>query len=210
MNSFGPGTNEAALEYMENKYGEKFEYSAPWGNSMSGTHEFLVTCKSLPDQKILVAVENHTRNDKVFLDNYLAVKYHDDTVDFLSDRANQVFGEATVFYDVAYHALSPGLPADAAFDEFLTDARLYLITFVEVKASDFASEEQAEKLAESIASSGAHFFIKLVIVNDSDYGKYDGETLEDKIFKNEFDVLGIAKEYGGEIKIEWIDKRDND
>ena len=49
------------------------------------------------------------------------MKYREDTIGFMSDCANQVFGESNIFYDVANLALSPDLPVGASFDEFLTD-----------------------------------------------------------------------------------------
>jgi len=85
--------NVVALAYMEKKYRENFEYAFPYGDSMTGTHQLLVTCASFPEQNILVRIENYRREDKVFLDNYVAVKYREETIGFLQDCANQVFGE---------------------------------------------------------------------------------------------------------------------
>ena len=59
--------NELALSYMEKKYGEPFVCAAPYGNSLSGTKEILVTCDSLADQKVLVQVENYKSNERVLL-----------------------------------------------------------------------------------------------------------------------------------------------
>ncbi|MDE5590689.1 MAG: hypothetical protein K2J60_16375 [Acetatifactor sp.] len=114
-------SNDAALQYMEQKYGEKFEYVAPWGDSMTGNHELLVSCESLTGKDILVKISNYKSENRVFQDNYLAVKYCEETVGFLSQCANEVFGDSKIDYNVAKHALSPELPADASFEEYFAD-----------------------------------------------------------------------------------------
>lgn len=38
---------QMVYDYLEDKYGETFEYSSPWGNSLYGDHELFVTCDSL-------------------------------------------------------------------------------------------------------------------------------------------------------------------
>jgi hypothetical protein len=163
--------NDVAIEYMENKYGEKFEYSAPYGNSMTGTHELLVTCESLSNQQILVQIENYRSEDKIFRDNYLAVKYHQQTVDFIHDCAVKHFGEAEVFYEATKDGLSTELSANASFNEYLADTRVPLNFSIGTKASLFTSEEQAEKLAEALAVYGTRYIAVLASVADEDYGK---------------------------------------
>jgi hypothetical protein len=77
--------NDIALAHMEQKYGEKSEYAAPWGDSMSETREFIARCDSLQDQDILVQIENYRQKEKIFRDNYLAVKYRENTITFFRD-----------------------------------------------------------------------------------------------------------------------------
>ena len=198
--------NDAALAYMEQKYGEIFEYSAPYGNSMTGTHQLLVKCARFPDQDILVRIENYKREDKVFLDNYLAVKYREDTIEFLSDCANQVFGEARIYYDVDYQALSPELSADAAFNAYLADTRVPLNIMVEVKASDFVSEDQAQQIAELIAANGTYYYISIMIVNDGEYGSYDSKTLEKQMSLGNYAHCAKITRLDGEIRVRWLEK----
>jgi len=196
--------NDAALEYMEEKYGEKFEYSAPYGNSMTGTHQLLVKCASFPDQKILVRIENYKSEDKVFLDNYIAVKYYKYTVDFLSECANKVFGEANVFYDVANEVPSPELTKNATFDEYLADKQVPLIILVEVKSSGFISEEQANKLAELITAKGPHFFLSLVYVDDGEYGTFNRMTLDKQVALRKFVHCAIIARLDENTEIKWL------
>lgn len=198
--------NSAALEYMEQKYGEKFEYAGPWGDSLSGTHELFVKCASLPEQKILVQVENYKQADKVFRDNYLAVKYQPETMEFIDDCAIKVFGQATIFYDVADDGLSPDLPANALFEEFLADAGVPLVIMVEAKTSNFSVDEQAEDLAKLIAANGTSFYLSVVIVDDSAYGTYDRKALNEQIALRQFVRCAKITSIGGIIQTEWLGK----
>jgi len=181
-----PHVNTMALSHMEQKYSEKFEYSGPWGNSLSGTREFLVTCESLSNQSILVQIENFNQEARVFRDNYLAVKYQAETIEFFQNASINVFNETTVFYDVFKDGLSPDLPANAKLSEFLADTRVPLIIMIEVRASEFVSEEQAEKVAQLIAASGACFYLTIVAVEDSSFGTFDRESLGEQIAMRHF------------------------
>jgi hypothetical protein len=198
--------NDAALSYMEQKYGEEFEYAAPWGNSMSGTHELIVSCASLPGQEIVVQIENYKRDDKVFRDNYLAVKYRQQTADFVNDCAVEVFGRATIFYEAANDGLSSSLPADASFDEFLADTRVPLGVMIEVKASDLSSREQAEKVAKLIAERSAGFYLTLVAVDDDVYGALDRKSLNERIPSRQFVECASITWLDGELRTEWLGK----
>ena len=203
----GRNTNDAALEYMEQKYGEKFEYEAPWGDSMTGTHELLVRCESLKGKDIVVAVSNYKSEDRVFQDNYLAVKYYDETVGFLNKCANDVFGDSKVYYDVARSALSPELPADASFEEYFADESGFISAYIAVKASSFTSEEQDEKVMEPILEAcGARYIgVLLVVVDDAEYEILEEETLTKKISRRQFVHCARLTKQHGEAVLEWLE-----
>lgn len=180
--------NDEAIAYMEQKYGEKFEYSAPFGNSMSGTHQLLVKCASFPNQNIVVSIENYRTKDRVFLDNYLAVKFHTEYTELFQSYASEVFGEAgeaTVFCRINTMTLSPELLANATIYEYLADTSAPLVLTVKVKESDFISEEQAKRFAELIAANGSYFSISFIVVDDSEYETFDIEAL--------YELVGLKK-----------------
>jgi hypothetical protein len=199
--------NDVALSYMEQKYNEKFEYSAPYGNSMTGTHQLLVQCAGYPGENILVRIENYKHEEeRVFLDNYLAVKYRKDTTAFLLSCANQVFGESTVFYDVANQGLSPDLPVSATLNEFLADTRVPLNIMIEVKVSNFTSESQAQLVAERIAAYGTYYYLSIVILDDSVYGTHNNKTLEARMATDDFIYCAKITRLDDEIQIRWLEK----
>lgn len=198
--------NDVALAYMEQKYGEKFEYAAPWGDSMSGIREFLARCDSLQDQDILVQIENYRQDDKIFRDNYLAVKYRESTIAFFRDCAEKIFGEATIFYEVSKDGLSTDLLATATLDDFLADTRVPLVIMAEIKRSNFESRERAEEAAKLIATCGANFYLTIAVVEDDDYGTYNRDTLNEQIASDRLVECASIIKRGDIIETVWSEK----
>lgn len=199
--------NDAALEYMEQKYGEKFEYVAPWGNSMTGDHELIVTCESLADKDIIVKISNYRSEDRVFQDNYVAVKYYEETVGFLSQCANEVFGDSKVYYKVARRALSPELPADASFEEYFADEKGDISADIAVRASSFTAKEQVENVTAPILSAcGAGYIgiLVVVVVDDAEYESLDVDTLGDKAVLGQFVHCARLTKEGSDVRLEWL------
>ena len=198
--------NDVALEYMEQKYGEKFDYGASYGNSMSGTHDLLVKCESFPDQYVLVEIENYRSSNKIFGDNYLAVKYQAECIDLFHSYATDIFGEATIFYEVSRLSLSPDLPVAATLEEYLADTRVPLVIMAEVRASDFSSEGQAQRFAELIAANGTLFYISLVIVDDNEYGTLSSKDLDKKMSLDQFVDCAKIINLDGNVQVKWLGK----
>ena len=204
----GRNSNDAALEYMEQKYGEKFEFVAPWGDSMTGDHELIVTCESLAGERIIVKISNYKSEDRVFQDNYLAVKYYEETVDFLSQCANEVFGDSKISYKVARRALSPDLPADASFEEYFADEKGFISACIAVRASSFTAKEQAENVTDPILSAcGAGYIgVLLVVVDDAEYESLDVDTLGDKVVLGQFVHCARLTKQGSDVQLEWLEE----
>ena len=204
QDSSAQNINEAALAYMEQKYGEKFEYVTPWGNSLSGTHELIVSCLSLPGQEIVVQVENYKKADKIFRDNYLAVKYQQQCTDFFKENAVKVFGEAEVFYTAPVDGLSTDLPVNASLKQYLADTRARLVILVEIKESNYNAESQLGEVASLIGNYGTRYLLKIVIVKDGDYGSYNAASLEEVIGKKESAWCAIIDNSTGTAEIRWF------
>ena len=163
--------NELALEYMEQKYGEKFEYKAPAGSSYTGNRTFLATCESFGDETVVVQVVNYKTDERQFRDNYLAIKYADRMIDYLSQIVNNQFGESKVYYSPAAKPLSADLPANATFEEYLMDPSDTINAWIVVKKSDYKDMNQLSEIMETITSDCAAgmMFIALLVIEDSKY-----------------------------------------
>lgn len=173
--------NELALAYMEEKYGESFTFLAPWGNSMSGNREILVTCESLPEEQILVQVENYKTDEAIYRDNYLAVKYQDEVIDFFKTTAAEFFGDINVFYTPSKQCVSADLPEDAAFTAFYADASTIIPVMLEISASRFSDASAIESYLNTISDTQGEISVSFVIVEDEVFGSLDRKGLSDLI-----------------------------
>lgn len=199
--------NDLAIEYMENKYGEKFEYFAPYGDSITGTHQLLVTCDSYPEQGILVRIENYRKKEeRVFRDNYLAVKYKGDTTEFIKRCAEEVFTEANIYYDVSNQVLSADLPANASFEEYVSDASLLLQMVIEVESGHYSSERQIDTLAELVSASVSRFNIPVIVVEDEEFGQFSKKELGKKIAYGHYARCAEITKLSDEIIIRWLEE----
>jgi len=199
--------NTIAIKRMEKKYGEKFTYSQPWGNSLSGTRRFLVTCDSLPGKQVLVEIENYREEDKIFRDNYLAVKYEDETVAFFKGFVDQVFGESVAFYTAAYKGLSPELTADASLEDFLADSRSLITVRIAIKESKYTSKEQLNVVADSIVSvcNADSIGVIIMVVKDDRYDGLDKDAFGDYVvFRDFVHCIRVQREDGEDLLIEWL------
>ena len=163
--------NELALEYMEQKYGEKFEYKAPTGSSYTGNRTFLATCESFGDQTVVVQVVNYKTDERQFRDNYLEIKYADRMFDYLSQIVNNQFGESKIYYGTVGRPLSADLPANATFEEYIMDPSGTINAIFVVKKSDYKDMNQLSEIMETITSDCAagRMSIVLLVIEDSKY-----------------------------------------
>jgi hypothetical protein len=199
--------NDEGLEYMEQKYGEKFEYSGSFGDSMSGTHQLLAKSASFPDQNIVVRIENYRskKKDRVYRDNYLAVKYHTEYTELFQTYATEELGEAYVLCDINTLALPVELPYNATLYEYLADTSVPLAIMVEVKESSLKSEDQVQRFAERIAANGSYFNISFVIVEDSEYSATDIKTLKGLVDSSQYVRYAmISNRDDNGIRIRWL------
>jgi len=195
---------EVALVYMEQKYGESFIYVGPWGRSPSTTFELLVASESFPDRHILVQIDNYRSvDDRIFRDNYIAVKYKEESIRFFQNTVSGIFGDVIIFYSVYMGGQSHDLPANATFEEFLADTHSPHVVFIELKASTFSSKNQIENVAELLAASGAHFYLTALVVDDNEFGAHDINMHRENISFGRFvHFAGITISNEG-IEITW-------
>lgn len=170
-------TNDLALAYLEEKYAEHFYYLAPWGDSMTGTREFLTTCDSFPDQPVLVQVENFKSDAPVCRDNYLAVKYQAETAAYFQCTAAEIFGDAIIHYEASNLCVSSDLGKDTSFDAFYQDPTAYMVVYVEIKGSNFTSQAQFAQFFSALNGSQGEIMVRVIVVNDENYGTLDADAL---------------------------------
>lgn len=202
----GKNLTNTALAYLQEKYGQEFSYAGPWGNSLTGDHSFLATCQSLPGKQLVIVVKNYRSEDKIICDNYLAVKYEDETLSFLQSCVNEVFGSGRAFRDVLENPLSPDLPVDATMEDVLADTSVWQSVLFEVKESSFSDEEQVSRLADLLAQTGAHFRMCVVFLPDSEYGIDNYDTLLDRLTDYRFSRCANITKLDENTDVRWVEK----
>ena len=197
--------NELALEYLEQKYGEKFEYYAPAGASYTGTRTFLAKCESLGDKTVVVQVVNYKTDERQYKDDYLEVKYAGQMRDYLSQIVNNQFGESKMYYAPGGKPLSADLPADATFDDYRMDSSGTINGIAVVKKSDYKDMEQLSQVMETITSNCAAASISLVVlvIEDSKYIDCDSSKARDYNIRNNFFAKGEIFRVDGNTSIDY-------
>ena len=195
--------NQQAIDLLEAKYGEVFTYAAPCGDSTTGTREFYVTCNSLPDQRILVQIENFRENDRVVRDNYLAVKYQAETVAFLKEYMAAACPDVNVFYEVPQNGTSEDLGASATFEEYLADDRARLTVMAELKSGSCAGKTAIEEAVSRIAETCKNMVLTIIVVEDDVFGTLDRDGLNHRIAKKDYVIQATVYIEGDHIKWTW-------
>ena len=199
---FPQDTNDDALSYLSEKYGQTFSYLGPWGDSMSGTRSFLASCEALPGQRILVQVENfRDEGSRTVRDNYLACLYAGETEDFLRSCAQETVGSVNLFYEPALLPLAADLPADATFERFLAEGGAFLSVTMELRPSEWQNEEQARALIQRIADSGVSCSLNLIALPEEQFGTLSREELKTRISTRDFVRYAMASCSGGSCKL---------
>jgi hypothetical protein len=166
QNESAQNINDAALAYMEQRYGEKFEYVAPTGASyaQNGAIRMFVSCASLPGDIFVEVLK--TDKDFQFADNYLAVKYKQQVSEAIQVAALDVFGDAFVIYEVLPQAVSPILPADSSFEEYCADPESGISARIYLPSTGF-EDSLPDTFADKFQKTGIGASITLVAVDDS-------------------------------------------
>jgi hypothetical protein len=178
--SAGANARDEALLRMEQKYGIKFTYKGAWGSSLgSDTYRFVAEAEGYPGLQVAAQVENYKGDGKIFRDGFLAVKYGSETREFFQACANSVFGQAKALSAPELGCQSENLPANASFEEYLSDKTTALTCTIVVGEGSFKGKEQAQELAELVAQSGARYLLSLSVIKDSDYDSGNWDTVGD-------------------------------
>lgn len=196
-----PKTNDLALAYMEEKYGEVFTYAAPWGSSYSGTREFLATCESLPGKTVLVQVADFKGENPVYRDNFLAVKYQEDTAAYFLNKAEAVFGQVNVFYEASKYSLTGQLAQEPSFEAFLMDAGTVIDVLVEVSGA--VTRQEVEDLTASLGESGGQITLTLVAVTEDTFGTRTRKELNALAYRGEAAFTAAIRTRDGSFIIDW-------
>ena len=192
--------NDAALAHMQEKYGEVFEYISPWGSILANRNkvQMLVKCASLTDEIFVEA--NKIENEYIFSDNYVAVKYTPETNKLLQAAVDDFFTKSFVVCNISQKALSPGLPADASFEQYCADSEASLSATIFIPGSAF-EETSVEKFSNKLAGSNMGANIRFFAVDDNIYGTLKTDNIEDIVDGDNYLYFSVITIYDGSVQI---------
>ena len=209
-NPFKPkekSVNEMALEYLEEKYGEKFEYAAPAGSSYTGTRTFLATCESFGDKRVLVQIENYLDEDnRIVKDDYIAMKYEDNVRELFKKTADEEFGSSKIFYNGGSTAMD--LPSDASFEDYLSYKENLISAVISLPESGYENTEQLESLCEKISGkfSADELSCLIIVVDDDTYKPADEDEIRQLFLHRSRIAQAEINRYKGKDKLSmWED-----
>lgn len=195
--------NDLALLHMQEKYGETFTYAAPWGNSMTGTREFLATCSSLPNQLVLVQILDYESNAPVYKDNYLAAKYQAEISTYFHDIAAEVFGDAIIHHEVSKQSVSQHLSKDTSFQTFYEDVSTVVTAYIEIKGSSYTTIRQFDQLFSKLNGSNGQIMVSVIVVDDSIYGTLDSTELNILLYQEKDVANAFAETANGSFQYDF-------
>lgn len=166
MNNKRVNINDAALAYMEEKYGEEFEYVAPWGVGYIApkSRQILVSCASLPDEQILVVVSGDG-DSETYRDNYMDYYFEGKTREYISDIAGKYFTSHEVEVEISYAPAPEGITLDTSFDDYICDTGSITYASLDIPSTD---EDTIIRFAEDLMERGVYFAFSITILDTNE------------------------------------------
>ncbi|MCL2158150.1 MAG: hypothetical protein FWH48_01950 [Oscillospiraceae bacterium] len=119
--------NDGALEYMEQRYGEKFTYIKAHGSFMSYTDRgIMVSCESFPGKEIYVSIVKDGDEEKYY-DNYMEYYFAGQVEDYIVDIAKNYFDDVSFEMSISTFRASSKLNLMTTFEEYM-DSRNYFVS----------------------------------------------------------------------------------
>lgn len=117
-------TVDKMVAYMNDKYDDHFEYSAPFGGGPGATSkQIIVSSEKYPEARVWVQYYEQDGKE-TFTDNYVSYKYEEQTRDLLEKLLTEAFhGSATLFYKVGSKGTVNQFTEQTTFEEYISDIK---------------------------------------------------------------------------------------
>ncbi|MCL2159435.1 MAG: hypothetical protein FWH48_08510 [Oscillospiraceae bacterium] len=168
-----------ALDYMEQKYGEKFTYIETHGAFMfADSKKITVSCESFPGEAIYVSVQRKNGKE-TYADSYMAHYFAGQVEEFVIDIAKDYFDVISFKESMPSGGLAFEMDLTTTFEEYFYREEYFIDGVMEIGESD---EETMRKFAEEFVSRNIHFSFDINIpsINERycidyfrDYTEYD-------------------------------------
>ena len=158
--------NSDVLVHLEQKYGKKFEYLAPWGSSYTtpGMRQILVSCDSLPGREILIVITG-TDDAVTYRDNYMDFLYESRTLDFIKQVADCYFKEYTIEINIIRTPSADGISPATVFSDYILNKDQIIDAEIVV---DHSNEKTVRAFLADLIVRGVHFALDIDIPSNND------------------------------------------
>ncbi len=118
-------TIDKMVDYMNEKYDDHFEYSAPFGGGPGATSkQIIVSSEKYPKARVWVQRKEQNGKEE-FTDNYVSFKYEEHIRSFLQELLENTFdGTVTVLYSVPSKGSDNNFSEQTTFEEYLANSRI--------------------------------------------------------------------------------------
>jgi len=152
-----------ALEYMEQRYGEKFEYIKSHGlHYTPNSRKIFVSCESFPGKEILVSIVKDGKEIKYY-DNYMEYYFAEQVNDFIVDIAKGYFDDITFRVSISASRSNSAITPKTAFEEYIFAEYYFVRGFMEIGESGESIEETIHEFANELVRLGIQFSISMSI-----------------------------------------------
>lgn len=159
------------LSYMNEKYNSEFTYiEDDRADQTAKTLKIFVQNESYPDGNIFV--EEELTNDGIrFHDNYIAVKYQQETKELLEEIASGQFGECRVIYTANASLFQPDeYDNSTTFEEFISHktSKIYASVLLPPEHTDQDKEQEMQQLEQKCIEHHFVLTCDLYYVDDAE------------------------------------------
>jgi len=149
-----------ALEYMEQRYGEKFEFIQAHGLHYSkNSRKIFVSCESFPGKKINVEIIKDGKEIK-YRDNYMEYYFEDQVNEFIVEIAKGYFDDVTFRISISASIMDSSINLETPFDEYIHSK--YCTIGGNIHVSEL-EDETVREFANELVRRGIHFSLTVRI-----------------------------------------------
>lgn len=132
------------VDYLNERYPEdSFDYKGPFGGGAGASSKMIIaTSEKYPDAEVYVSCK-YVNDEYIYADNYLAVKYENQTRNEIKRLLENCFGSDVYFnYKVSSLDFTEG-SADMSFEQYISEPTSGL-SFVAIIGAGYSNEDRKD------------------------------------------------------------------
>lgn len=154
---FGNSLQDKMMNYINEKYDDSFTFLNTYGGRIGADyHKIIVSSEKYPNKEIVVTC--YVSDDgETYSDNYLSIKYEDDTRACIEEMIKSLYGEnCFIYYRPNLLSMPSGASNDMSFDEYIGKATsgISFTAIVNVENAEVSKEAELESLKKALHNAG--------------------------------------------------------